>query len=44
MTATVRLFFTGAFFGYHYVYPGALNSFIGYGDQFRPMVTVGGCA
>ncbi len=41
MTATVGLFLTGAFFGYHYVYPGALNFLIGYGDQFRPMVTVG---
>ena len=41
MTATVGLFLAGAFFGYHYVYPGALNFLIGYGDQFRPMVTVG---
>jgi sec-independent protein translocase protein TatC len=41
MSATVGLFLTGAFFGYHYVYPGALNFLIGYGDQFRPMVTVG---
>jgi sec-independent protein translocase protein TatC len=41
MTATVGLFLLGAFFGYHYVYPGALNFLIGYGDQFRPMVTVG---
>jgi sec-independent protein translocase protein TatC len=41
MFATVSLFLGGAFFGYHYVYPGALNFLIGYGDQFRPMVTVG---
>src|SRR5580698_5553979 len=41
MTATVGLFLTGAFFGYHYVYPGALNFLIGYGAQFRPMVTLG---
>ena len=41
MTATVGLFLTGAFFGYHYVYPGALNFLIGYGSQFRPMVTLG---
>jgi sec-independent protein translocase protein TatC len=41
MTATVGLFLLGAFFGYHYVYPGALNFLIGYGDQFKPMVTVG---
>lgn len=41
MSATVGLFLTGAFFGYHYVYPGALDFLIGYGSQFRPMVTVG---
>jgi sec-independent protein translocase protein TatC len=41
MTATVSLFLAGAFFGYHYVYPGALSFLIGYGDQFRPMVTLG---
>jgi sec-independent protein translocase protein TatC len=40
MSATVGLFLTGAFFGYHYVYPGALTFLIGYGSQFRPMVTV----
>jgi sec-independent protein translocase protein TatC len=40
MTATVGLFLAGAFFGYHYVYPGALNFLIGYGSQFRPMVTL----
>ena len=41
MTATVGLFLAGAFFGYHYVYPGALTFLIGYGAQFRPMVTLG---
>jgi sec-independent protein translocase protein TatC len=41
MTATVTLFLGGAFFGYHYVYPGALNFLIGYGAQFKPMVTLG---
>jgi len=40
MSATVGLFLAGAFFGYHYVYPGALTFLIGYGAQFRPMVTV----
>jgi sec-independent protein translocase protein TatC len=40
MSATVGLFLVGAFFGYHYVYPGALTFLIGYGSQFRPMVTV----
>jgi sec-independent protein translocase protein TatC len=39
MTATVGLFLAGAFFGYHYVYPGALTFLIGYGSQFRPMVS-----
>ncbi len=41
MTATVGLFLAGAFFGYHYVYPGALDFLIGYAGQFKPMVTVG---
>jgi sec-independent protein translocase protein TatC len=41
MSATVGLFLAGAYFGYHYVYPGALNFLIGYGAQFRPMVTLG---
>ncbi len=41
MSATVGLFLAGAFFGYHYVYPGALNFLIGYSNQFKPMVTVG---
>jgi sec-independent protein translocase protein TatC len=41
MSATVGLFLAGAFFGYHYVYPGALDFLIGYGSAFKPMVTVG---
>lgn len=41
MSATVGLFLAGAFFGYHYVYPGALDFLIGYSRQFKPMVTVG---
>jgi sec-independent protein translocase protein TatC len=41
MAATIGLFLAGAFFGYHYVYPGALTFLIGYSSQFRPMVTVG---
>lgn len=40
MTATVGLFLAGAFFGYHYVYPGALDFLLGYGKQFQPMVTI----
>jgi sec-independent protein translocase protein TatC len=41
MAATVSLFLAGAFVGYHYVYPGALDFLIGYGSQFKPMVTIG---
>lgn len=40
MSATVGLFLAGAFFGYHYVYPGALDFLLGYGKQFTPMVTI----
>jgi sec-independent protein translocase protein TatC len=40
MSATVGLFLTGAFFGYRYVYPGALEFLIGYSKQFTPMVTI----
>ena len=41
MAATIGLFLAGAFFGYRYVSPGALEFLIGYGEQFRPMVTIG---
>jgi len=41
MTATIGLFLAGAFFGYRYVYPGALTFLIGYGAQFKPVVTIG---
>ena len=41
MIATVGLFLAGAFFGYHFVYPGALNFLIGkFNTQFRPMITI----
>jgi sec-independent protein translocase protein TatC len=40
MGATITLFLAGAFFGYHYVYPGALDFLLGYGKQFTPMVTI----
>jgi sec-independent protein translocase protein TatC len=40
MGATVTLFLGGAYFGYHYVYPGALDFLLGYGKQFTPMVTI----
>ncbi len=41
MAATVGLFLAGAFFGYRFVYPGALTFLIGYGSQFKPVVTIG---
>jgi sec-independent protein translocase protein TatC len=41
MAATIGLFLAGAFFGYRYVYPGALTFLIGYGSQFKPVVTIG---
>lgn len=41
MSATVGLFLAGAFFGYRFVYPGALEFLIGYSKQFTPMVTIG---
>ncbi len=41
MGATVGLFLTGAFFGYHWVLPGALKILIvGFGSKFQPMVTI----
>ncbi len=40
MAATVGLFLAGAFFGYRFVYPGALTFLIGYGSQFKPVVTI----
>lgn len=41
MAATIGLFLAGAFFGYQFVYPGALEFLIGYSKQFTPMVTIG---
>ena len=40
MFSTVGLFLSGGFFGYKVVYPQALTFLIGYGGQFRPMITV----
>ena len=39
--STVGLFLAGGLFGYKIVYPAALDFLIGYGEQFRPMVTIG---
>ena len=40
MFSTVGLFLAGGFFGYRIVYPQALTFLIGYGAQFKPMITV----
>jgi sec-independent protein translocase protein TatC len=40
MAATIGLFLVGAYFGYRFVYPGALDFLFGYGKQFKPMVTI----
>lgn len=40
MSATVGLFLAGAYFGYQFVYPGALTFLIGYGSQFKAVVTI----
>ena len=39
--STVLLFLTGGYFGYHVVYPQALEFLIGFGKQFQPMITIG---
>jgi len=38
---TVGLFLAGGYFGYRLVYPAALDFLLGYGEQFRPMITIG---
>ena len=38
--STVALFLAGGFFAYRVVYPQALEFLIGYGAQFKPMITV----
>ena len=41
MTATVGLFLSGAFFGYHWVLPGALDILInGFAHRFHPILTI----
>lgn len=41
MAVTVLLFFTGAWFGYHYVFPGALRVLIGdFGKRFNAVLTI----
>jgi len=41
MATTVGLFLSGAWFGYHYVFPGALQILIfGFGKNFHPIITI----
>ncbi|HZY72333.1 MAG TPA: twin-arginine translocase subunit TatC [Edaphobacter sp.] len=41
MSATVGLFLAGAWFGYHWVLPGALKVLIGdFGKDFHPIITI----
>jgi len=34
------LFLAGAWFGYHYVFAGALDFLLGYGSQFKPLIEI----
>jgi sec-independent protein translocase protein TatC len=41
MSATIVLFLSGAWFGYHWVFPGALKVLIGgFGKNFTPVLTI----
>jgi len=41
MAATIVLFLSGAWFGYHWVFPGALKVLIGgFGKNFNPVLTI----
>ncbi len=41
MGATIILFFAGAWFGYHWVFPGALKVLVlGFGKNFHPILTI----
>jgi sec-independent protein translocase protein TatC len=41
MSATIVLFMSGAWFGYHWVFPGALKVLIGgFGKNFNPVLTI----
>jgi sec-independent protein translocase protein TatC len=41
MISTVGLFIAGGLFGYKIAFPAALDFLIGYGSQFKPMITIG---
>jgi sec-independent protein translocase protein TatC len=40
MAATVGLFLAGAFFGYHWVFPGALNFLFTFNKDFNPLIEI----
>jgi sec-independent protein translocase protein TatC len=40
MGATVGLFLAGAFFGYHWVFPGALNFLFDFNKDFNPLIEI----
>ena len=40
MLATVSLFLGGAYFGYHFVFPGSLDFLLAYSDKFRPLIEI----
>ena len=40
MIATVTLFLGGAYFGYHWVFPGALNFLFVFNKDFNPMIEI----
>ncbi|HET9743072.1 MAG TPA: twin-arginine translocase subunit TatC [Terriglobales bacterium] len=40
MVATVGLFIAGGFFAFKMAFPAALDFLIGYGQQFKPMITI----
>jgi len=41
MISTITLFTLGGYFGYRIAYPRALTFFIGFNNQFQPMITIG---
>lgn len=40
MSATVGLFLAGAYFGYHWVFPGALDFLFGFNKDFNPLIEI----
>lgn len=41
LVSTITLFTLGGYFGYRIAYPRALTFFIGFNNQFQPMITIG---